>query len=189
MCELLVAITGFVYIQNRLFMYSSLEKVEYIIWYCQVTRLHSRMTWLLDQHSLSWTSIFVPPVAPYISSTSLENSRRNWLIQSTLLIALFLEVSLLYIFLIYDRIFQMVLVPVLDIISFVIQNVFIRILCSGFRAWFIYINNCPTRCSTKQSICYSASSLYMFRMSTTPIIRSSQNSNCSLRYCSYFLCI
>ena len=51
------------------------------------------------------------------------------------------------------------------------------------------INNCPTRCNTKQSIHYSASSLYMFRVSTTPIIRSTQNCNCSLRYWSYFLCI
>ena len=33
----------------------------------------------------------------------------------------------------------------------------------------------------KQSIYYSASSLYMFRVSTTPIIRSTQNSNYSLR--------
>jgi len=41
-------------------------------------------------------------------------------------------------------------------------------------AWprLYYINNCPTRCNTKQSIYYSASSLYMFRMSTIPIIRS-----------------
>ena len=49
-----------------------------------------------------------------------------------------------------------------------------------------YNNNCPTRCNTKQSICYSASSLYMFRVSTTPIIRSTQNCNYSLRYWSYF---
>ena len=28
----------------------------------------------------------------------------------------------------------------------------------------------------------------MFRVSTTPIIRSTQNCNYSLRYCSYFLC-
>jgi len=35
---------------------------------------------------------------------------------------------------------------------------------------------------------YSASSLYMFRVSTTPIIRSTQNCNYSLRYWSYFLC-
>jgi len=47
-----------------------------------------------------------------------------------------------------------------------------------------YINNCPTRCNTKQSIYYSASSLYMFRASTTPITRSTQNCNCSLRYCA-----
>ena len=42
-------------------------------------------------------------------------------------------------------------------------------------------NNFPTRCNTKQSIYYSAS---MFRVSTTPIIRSTQNCNYSLRYCA-----
>jgi len=47
-----------------------------------------------------------------------------------------------------------------------------------------YLNNCRTRCNTKQSIYYSASSLYMFRVSTTPIIRSTQNCNYSLRYWS-----
>ena len=52
-----------------------------------------------------------------------------------------------------------------------------------------YINNCPTRCNTKQSVYYSASSLYMFRLPTTPIIMSIQNCNYSLRYWSYFLCI
>ena len=51
-----------------------------------------------------------------------------------------------------------------------------------------YINNCPTRCNTKQSIYYSASSLYMFRVSTTPIIRRTQNCDYSFRYWSYFLC-
>jgi len=56
--------------------------------------------------------------------------------------------------------------------------------CVWFRASSIYINNCPTRCNTKQSIYYSASSLYMFGMSTTPIIRSTQNCNYSLRYCA-----
>ena len=50
------------------------------------------------------------------------------------------------------------------------------------------INNCPTRCNTKQSSYYSASSFYMFRLSATPIIRSTQNCNSSLRYWSYFLC-
>ena len=59
------------------------------------------------------------------------------------------------------------------------------ILCLWFRATLIYINNCPTRCNTIQSIYYSASSLYTFRVSTTPIIRSTQNCNYSLRYCSY----
>ena len=37
---------------------------------------------------------------------------------------------------------------------------------------YLYINNCPTRCNTKQSTYYSASSFYMFRVSTTPIIKS-----------------
>ena len=41
------------------------------------------------------------------------------------------------------------------------------ILCLWFRASLIYINNCPTRCNTKQSPYYSACSLYMFRVSTT----------------------
>jgi len=62
------------------------------------------------------------------------------------------------------------------------------ILCLWFRASLIYINNCPMRCNTKQYIYYSASSLYMFRVSTTPIITSTQNCNYSLRYWSYFLC-
>jgi len=57
------------------------------------------------------------------------------------------------------------------------------ILCLWFRASQICINNCPTRCNTEQSIYYSASSLYTFRVSTTPIIRSTQNCNYSLRYC------
>jgi len=50
----------------------------------------------------------------------------------------------------------------------------------------IYSNNCPTGCNTKQTICYSASSLYMFRVSTTPII-STQNCNYILRCWLYFL--
>jgi len=44
-------------------------------------------------------------------------------------------------------------------------------LCLRFRASLIYINNCP-KCNTKQSIYYSASSLYMFWVPTTPIIWS-----------------
>jgi len=52
----------------------------------------------------------------------------------------------------------------------------------------LYINNCPTICNTKQSIYYSASSFYMFRVSHIPIIKSTQNCNYSLRYWSYFLC-
>ena len=46
------------------------------------------------------------------------------------------------------------------------------------------VNNCPSRCNTMQSIYYSASSLYMFRLSTTPTIRSTQNWYYSLRYCA-----
>ena len=61
-------------------------------------------------------------------------------------------------------------------------------LCLWSRASLICINNCPTRCNTKQSIYYSASSLYMFRVTTTPIIRCTHNCNCSLRYWSYSLC-
>jgi len=38
----------------------------------------------------------------------------------------------------------------------------------------------------QQSIYYSASSRSMFRVPTTPIIRSTQNCNYSLRYLSYF---
>jgi len=48
------------------------------------------------------------------------------------------------------------------------------------------INNCQTRCNTKQSIYYSASSLYVFRVSTTPIIRSTQNCNYSPWYWPYW---
>ena len=72
-----------------------------------------------------------------------------------------------------------------------VSNVFqkeVLFLFVWFRASLIYINNCPTRCNPKQSIYYSACSLYMFRVSTTPIIRSSQNCNYSLRYWSYFSC-
>ena len=58
------------------------------------------------------------------------------------------------------------------------------ILISWFRASLIYINYCPTRWNTKRSIYYSASSLYMFRVSNTPIIRSTQNCNYSHQYCA-----
>jgi hypothetical protein len=57
-------------------------------------------------------------------------------------------------------------------------------LCVWFLVSLIYINNCPTRCNTKQSIYYSASSLYMFRLSITPIIRNTQNCNYSLLCCA-----
>jgi len=64
------------------------------------------------------------------------------------------------------------------------------ILCLWFRASLIYIDNCPTRCNTKQSIYYSAGSLNTFRVPTTSIIRSTRNSNYSLRYwsCCDVLC-
>ena len=57
----------------------------------------------------------------------------------------------------------------------------VEIYVYGSSASLIYINNCPTRCNTKQSIYYSASSLYMFQVSTTPISRSTQNCHYSLR--------
>ena len=68
------------------------------------------------------------------------------------------------------------------------KNIVVRLLCVWFRASLIYINSCPTRCITKQSVYYFASSLYMIRVSTAPIISSTQNCNYSLRYRSYFLC-
>ena len=43
------------------------------------------------------------------------------------------------------------------------------------------------RCNTKQSIYYSARSLYMFRVSTTPIISNRRNCNYCLRYWSFFV--
>ena len=59
--------------------------------------------------------------------------------------------------------------------------IIVIILCLCFRASLIYTNNCPTRCNTKQFVYYSASSLYMFWVTTTPIILSTQNCNYSLR--------
>jgi len=56
------------------------------------------------------------------------------------------------------------------------------ILCLWFRASLMYVNNCPTRCNTKQSVYYSAGSLSMFRVSTAPIISSTQNCNYSLTF-------
>ena len=69
---------------------------------------------------------------------------------------------------------------VLILSSFLSHNNYLRV----FFLFFCYINNCSTRCNTKQPIYYSASSFYMFRVSTTPIIRSTQNCNYSLRYCA-----
>ena len=37
-----------------------------------------------------------------------------------------------------------------------------------------------------KAVYYSVDSLYIFRVSTTPIIRSTQNCNYSLRYWSFF---
>jgi len=39
------------------------------------------------------------------------------------------------------------------------RELILSISCSRFRASLIYINNCPTRCNTNQSIYYSASLL------------------------------
>jgi hypothetical protein len=69
-----------------------------------------------------------------------------------------------------------------------VSHTILIILCLWFCASLICINNCPMRCNTKQSIYYTASSLYMFRVPTTPIIRSIQNCNYSLWCWSYFLC-
>jgi len=60
-------------------------------------------------------------------------------------------------------------------------------ICLWFHASLIYINNCPTRCNTKQPIYYSASSHYMFLVSNTTIIRITQNCNYSLGICHIFL--
>ena len=46
-------------------------------------------------------------------------------------------------------------------------------LCSWFLASQVYINKCPTRCNNMQSVFYfTARSLYMFRVPSAPIIRS-----------------
>jgi len=66
--------------------------------------------------------------------------------------------------------------------SFLLGNIIHIILDHLEYVLIIYVNNCPTRCKTKQSIYYSASSLYMFRVSNTPIIRSTQKCNYSLQY-------
>jgi len=58
-----------------------------------------------------------------------------------------------------------------------------QILCIKLvKYWDNYITNFFKWCNTKQSIYYSASSLYVFRVSITPIIRSTQNCNHNLRY-------
>ena len=48
--------------------------------------------------------------------------------------------------------------------------------------------NCskPTRCNGSQTILFFAGSLYMFRVLSTPIIRSTKNCHYSLRYRSYY---
>jgi len=58
------------------------------------------------------------------------------------------------------------------------------VLIKGTTKRNVYVNSRPTRCNTKQSIYYSASSLYMFRVSNTPIIQSTQNCNYILLYWS-----
>jgi len=76
---------------------------------------------------------------------------------------------------------------------FEVKTIFTRVI-ETMKGWLalkiklFYINNCPTRCNTNRSIYYSVSSLYLFRVPTTPIIRNTPNWNYSLRYLSYFLC-
>jgi len=55
-----------------------------------------------------------------------------------------------------------------------VQHLRLQITYDRFLTSPYHINNCPTRCNTKQSIYYSASSLYMFRVSNTPIIRNTR---------------
>jgi len=57
-----------------------------------------------------------------------------------------------------------------------------------YSIWYRHTCRWPSGAQVEQSIYYSVSSLYMFRVSATPIIRSTQICNCSLRYWSYFLC-
>jgi len=57
----------------------------------------------------------------------------------------------------------------------------ICVLWISLQFYVKHINNCPTRCNTKLSVYYSASSLYMFRVSTTSIIRNTQTCTYSLR--------
>ena len=63
-------------------------------------------------------------------------------------------------------------------------DVDVKILLQHFLCLWFYIHTCPTRCNKKQSIYYSASSLYMFRASNTPIIKNTWNCNYNLRYWS-----
>ena len=74
-----------------------------------------------------------------------------------------------------------------DLDVMVFRDIFVNHLMFMVPRFADLYNNCPTRCNTKQSIYYSASLLYMFRVSTTPIIKSTQNCNYSLRYWSYYL--
>jgi len=58
------------------------------------------------------------------------------------------------------------------------------ILYSWFRASWPYINKIQ-RDATVCRYLFTASLLYMFRVSITPIIRSTKHCNCSLWYRSY----
>jgi len=77
---------------------------------------------------------------------------------------------------------QVTLYNTMNVVRQAVTNKNLFPLCLRFRMLLIYVNNCTTRCNRKQSIYCSASSLYVFRVSTTPIIRSTQNCNYSLRY-------
>jgi len=61
-----------------------------------------------------------------------------------------------------------------------------NILCSWFRASLIYVSNYPTRWNTKQSIYYSASSLYTFRVEGGSYTKNMTNTGgCSYSFVYY----
>ena len=63
--------------------------------------------------------------------------------------------------------------------------IYIYIVYGSVRRWSILI---IVQRYTTQSSLFISLQVQMFRVSTTPIIRSTQNCNYSLRYWSYFLC-
>jgi len=65
---------------------------------------------------------------------------------------------------------------------------YILCLCLWFRASLIYSNKCPTRCNTKQSIYYSASSLTSFRCQPQPSSGVHKTVTTASGTCHIFLC-